>query len=61
MEIIRSGLFFRKLYEEKKILNDHQIKKINFQIQNKVNKIFKFAENSKYPSKQLLEKYVYAK
>ena len=53
--------FLENYMNKKKILNDHQIKKINFQIQNKVNKIFKFAENSKYPSKQLLEKYVYAK
>ena len=43
------------------MINEKNIELIYLTLQNELEKIFKFADRSKYPNKKSLGKYIYAK
>tara|TARA_B100000795_G_C22805991_1_gene444941 strand:+ start:3959 stop:4933 length:975 start_codon:yes stop_codon:yes gene_type:complete len=53
-------LSYEKILKKNKILNLSQIKKIKETINNEIRLAFKYAEESKYPKKSMLLKYIYS-
>ena len=52
---------YENLLKKKGLIKTQDIIDMKYKLQNEINRAFKFAEKSKFPSKKILKKYIYSK
>ena len=52
---------YENLLKKKGLIKTQDITDMKYKLQNEINRAFKFAEKSKFPSKKILKKYIYSK